>query len=136
VKRTLPVFLGLAIVMLAGHAGAQSAADVSGTWVGTAVKGTSTMTMVLTQSGNAVSGTITGVGTGNGPITGTIDGNTIRLVFDQGYEETPLLSVNGNEITGLLGGTTINLHRVKLYPASAARCRAIGAGSASSSSSR
>ena len=44
---------------------------------------------------------------------GAVDGNTIRLRFDNDTDETPLLNVKGNEITGLLSGTEITLRRVK-----------------------
>ena len=111
VKRTMMMFLGLAIVMLAGYARAQAPADVTGTWVGSTLRGASTMTLVLTQTGNSVTGTIVGAGTADGPLSGTVDGNTIRLWFDNKTDETPLLNVKGNEINGMLNGTVIRLRR-------------------------
>jgi hypothetical protein len=42
----------------------------------------------------------------------TIDGNTIRLRSDDGTDETPPLSIKGNEITGMLSGTMITFRRV------------------------
>jgi len=112
VKRMVLMFLGLSIVMLAGYASAEDPANVTGTWVGTALRGTATMTMVLKQTGNKVTGTLTGAGTADGPIDGVVDGNTIRFRFDDSYSDTPLLYVKGNEITGMLSGTQINLRRV------------------------
>jgi hypothetical protein len=106
------MFLGLSIVMLAGYASAEDPANVTGTWVGTALRGTATMTMVLQQTGNKVTGTLTGAGTADGPIDGVVDGDTIRFRFDDSYGDTPLLYVKGNEITGMLTGTTITLRRV------------------------
>jgi len=112
-KRTTLVLLGLWIVMVAGYASAETPADVNGTWVGSTLRGAATMTLVLKQTGNSVKGTIAGAGTADGPMDGTVDGNTIRLRFDNGTDETPLLNVKGDEITGLLSGTEITLRRVK-----------------------
>ena len=66
----------------------------------------------MTQTGNRVTGTIVGAGTADGPVDGTVDGNTIRLRFDNDIDEIPLLNINGNEITGMLTGTTITLRRI------------------------
>ena len=110
-RRTMVLFLGLSLVVLAGYAGAQNSPDVTGTWVGDTVRGAATMTMVLKQTGNRVTGTIVGVGTDDGHVDGSVDGNTIRLRFDNGTDETPALSIKGNEITGMLSGTTIRFRR-------------------------
>ena len=112
-KRTMLVFLGLSIVMLAGYASAQSPADVSGTWAGSTTRGASTLTLVLKQDGQKVTGTLTGAGTDDGPVTGTVQGNTIRLRYDDGRETTPSLNVKGDQIEGMLSGTSITLKRVK-----------------------
>src|SRR6185295_8814324 len=90
-KRTLWLYLGLSLVVLAGYASAQSSPDVTGTWVGSTVRGAATYTMVLTQTGNRVTGTIAGAGTDDGRVDGLVDGNTIRLWFDQGIDDTPSL---------------------------------------------
>jgi hypothetical protein len=111
-RRTMVLFLGLSLVVLAGYARAQNSPDVTGTWIGNTVRGAATMTMVLQQTGNRVTGTIVGVGTDDGHVDGTVDGNTIRLRFDDGTDETPALSIKGNEITGMLSGTTIRFRRV------------------------
>lgn len=110
-KRTLLLTLGLSLV-LAGYASAQNSPDVTGTWVGSTVRGAATMTMVLKQTGNRVVGTIVGAGTDDGRVDGIVDGNTIRLRFDEGYDETPSLNIKGNEITGMLSGTEITFRRV------------------------
>jgi hypothetical protein len=112
-KRTLLLFLGLSLVVLAGNASAQNSPDVTGTWVGSTLRGAETMTMVLKQTGDRVTGTIVGAGIDDGRVTGTIDGNTIRLVFDQGYQETPSLNIKENEISGMLSGTTVTFRRVR-----------------------
>jgi hypothetical protein len=111
-RRTMVLFLGLSLVMLADYAGAQSSPDVTGTWVGDTVRGSATMTMVLKQTGKKVTGTIVGVGTDDGHVDGTVDGNTIRLRFDNGTDETPALTIKGNEITGMLSGAAIRFRRI------------------------
>ena len=111
-KRTLLVSLGLSLVVLAGYASAQTSPDVTGTWVGSTVRGAATMTMVLQQTGNRVTGTIVGAGTDDGRVDGIVDGNTIRLKFDQGIDDTPSLNIKGNEITGMLSGSEITFRRV------------------------
>ena len=57
------LYLGLSLVVLAGYASAQSSPDVTGTWVGSTLRGAATLTMVLQQTGNRVTGTIVGAGT-------------------------------------------------------------------------
>jgi hypothetical protein len=111
-KRTLLMYLGLSLVVLAGYASAQSSSDVTGTWVGSTVREAATMTMVLEQTGNRVTGTIVGAGTDDGRVEGFVDGNTIRLWFDQSIDDTPSLNIKGNEITGMLSGTEITFRRV------------------------
>src|SRR5262249_31663814 len=111
-KRTLLLILGVSLVALAGYASAQSAPDVTGTWVGSTVRGAATYTMVLKQDGNRVTGTIVGAGTDDGRVTGIVNGNTIRLWFDQGIDDTPSLNIKANEITGMLSGTEVTFRRV------------------------
>ena len=111
-KQTILVLLvGFSIVMLAGYASAQSAPDVSGTWTGSTTRGAATLVLVLKQDGQKVTGTLSGAGTDDGPVTGIISGNTIRLKYDDGRETTPSLTVKGNEIKGQLSGTEIVLRR-------------------------
>jgi hypothetical protein len=116
---TLPV-LALLIVTFAGCGGSATKspsasvaapANVNGTWTGGTTTGASTITMVLKQTGTDVTGTLTGAGTLDGPIVGTVDGNTIRLSEASGFGSTPLLNVRGDQITGILRGTTVNLRR-------------------------
>ena len=112
-KQTILVLLvGFSIVTLAGYASAQSPPDVTGTWVGNTVRGSTTMTMVLKQTGNRVTGTIQGIGTGDGPVDGTIQGDTIRLRFDKDTEQTPTLNIKENQIAGMLSGTEVTFRRV------------------------
>jgi hypothetical protein len=121
-QATLP-FLGLLIAMsiatLAGCASRDTStsmatpANVNGTWTGGTAAGGRTYTMVLKQSGANVTGTLSGAGTLDGPIEGTVDGNTIRLRERSGFGATPLLNVQGDQITVNLGGTTLNMRRTK-----------------------
>lgn len=111
-KRTTLLYLGLSLVVLAGYASAQNSPDVTGTWVGSTVRGAATLTMVLKQTGNRVTGTLVGGGADDALVDGYIDGNTIRLRFDQKEDETPALNIKGNEITGMLSGTEITFRRV------------------------
>lgn len=87
-------------------------ANVTGTWSGGTTGGASTITLVLKQDGSKVTGTITGAGTLDGPIEGTVNGNTIRLRESSGFGSgTPLLNVQGDRITGIVQGRELNLRR-------------------------
>ena len=111
-KQTILVLVGFSIVMLASYAGAQSPADVNGTWTGSTIRGATTLVLVLKQDGQKVTGRLSGAGTDDGPVSGTISGNTIRLKYDDGRETTPSLNVKGDQITGMLsGGAQVNLRR-------------------------
>jgi hypothetical protein len=112
IKRTISVCLASSLVVLTGYVSAQSSPDVTGTWVGNTLRGAATMTMVLKQTGNRVTGTIVGAGPNDGSVDGTVDGNTIRLWFEDDTNETPLLNIRGSEITGTLSGTAITFRRV------------------------
>ena len=111
-KQTLVVLpIAFAIVMLVGVASAQSPTDVSGTWTGSTTRGAATLVLDLKQDGQKVTGTLSGAGTDDGPVTGTISGNIIRLKYDDGRETTPSLSVKGDQIEGMLSGTQLILRR-------------------------
>ena len=108
--------LGLLIVLLTRCMSAEIASlptvDVNGTWTGRMATGAATYTMVLSQSGEIVKGTLSGAGTADGPIEGVIEGNLIRLKEASGYRNTPPLTVSGDQITGIVRGTTLTLRRV------------------------
>src|SRR5215475_11986400 len=112
-KQTLVVLpIAFAIVMLVGVASAQSPTDVSGTWTGSTTRGAATLVLDLKQDGQKVTGTLSGAGTDDGPVTGTVAGNTIRLRYDNGTETTPSLNVKGDQIVGVLsGGAEVVLRR-------------------------
>ena len=88
-------------------------ANVTGTWTGSTTTGARVMTLQLKQTGKDVTGTLAGAGVLDGPIEGTVDGNTIRLRERSGFGSTPSLNVRGDQITGDLGGTTLNLRRMQ-----------------------
>ena|SRR5215470_6210706 len=113
-KQTILVLLlAFPIVMLVGYASAQSPTDVSGTWTGSTTTGARTLVLDLKQDGQKVTGTLSGAGTDDGPVTGTISGNTIRLRYDNGFETTPALDVKGDQIKGVLsGGAEVVLRRI------------------------
>jgi hypothetical protein len=85
---------------------------VDGTWMG----GTNTgakMVVVLKQTGNAVTGTLSGAGTVDGPIEGTVQGKTIQLRERIGFRQTPQLNVSCEQISGPLhDGSAVTLHRI------------------------
>ena len=82
-------------------ASSQPPANVNGTWTGGLVGDAATVTLVLKQDGNRVTGSLTGAGTLDGPVEGTVDGDTLRLREKGGMTSTPMLDVNGDQITGL-----------------------------------
>ena len=118
-NRAAVPLLGLLIVVLAGCASSESAmiatlptVDVSGTWTGGTARGAATYTLFLEQTGSNVKGMLSGAGTADGPIEGFIEDNRIRLKEAGGYGNDPALIVTGDQITGIVRGTTLTLRRV------------------------
>jgi hypothetical protein len=127
-KKVAVPLLGVVIVAVAGCGGSASRsasstgatpsaavaapADVNGTWTG-AVVGGAPVTMMLKQTGPNVTGDLRVGGRADisGPIEGTVDGNTIKLRERSGFGSAPLLNVKGDQITGIVGGTTLDLRR-------------------------
>jgi hypothetical protein len=86
---------------------------VDGTWRGGKTGGASTMEVVLKQTGNSVTGTLSGAGTLDGPIEGTVQGKTIQLRERSGFRQTPVLNVTCEQISEpLYDGTTVTLRRI------------------------
>jgi hypothetical protein len=116
----LPVVV---LVVLAGCASQKSSApsaavappaDVAGTWVGAVTGGQqSPVTMTLDQSGNKVTGDLRVGGRTDvsGPVEGTVEGNTIKLRLQTGAASAPVMTVKGDQITGIVGGTTVSMTR-------------------------
>ena len=117
-RHAVPLLALFMMVVLAGcassdtTASSKTPANVDGTWSGGVVGQARTVTMVLKQSGTQVTGTLSGAGTLDGPILGTVDGDTIRLRESGSMGATPMLTVKGDTITGIVGGSTLNLRRV------------------------
>jgi hypothetical protein len=108
----------MALTACAGPATAPSAsvgppADVAGTWTGSLVAPGVPVTMVLDQTGNTVKGDLKVGGRADvsGPVEGTVDGNTIKLRVASGIGSSPMLYVQGDRITGILAGTSLDLRR-------------------------
>jgi hypothetical protein len=87
-------------------------ANVNGVWSGALVGG-APVRMNLKQNGSDVQGDLNVGGRADisGPIEGTVSGNTLRLRERSGFGSAPLLNVKGNQITGIVGGTTLDLRR-------------------------
>jgi len=111
----------VALVALAGCADRTSTApsaavpapaNVSGTWTGALVTG-APVTMTLKQTGANVAGDLQVGGRSDisGPIVGAVEGNTIRLEARSGFGTAPLLNVRGDQITGTVGGTMLDVRR-------------------------
>jgi len=124
-KKTAFPLLGLLLATLVGCASTESTskqstgatpAYVGGTWMGGTTSGASTFVVVLKQTGNKVTGTLSGGGPSvDGPIDGTVDSNSIRLSTRSGFEETPLLRASCEQISGLLSGSALTLRRAVPY---------------------
>ena len=85
-------------------------ADFSGTWMGGTATGTTDMTLRLQQTGTNVTGTLAGVGAPDGPINGTVGGDTIQLSA-QRAAFAPRLVIRGDLMNGDLDGVPLNLVR-------------------------
>jgi hypothetical protein len=121
-KRAAFPLLGLLLATLAGCASTESKstgatpAYVDGTWTGSTTTGASIFVVVLKQTGNKVTGTLSGGGpTVDGPIEGTVDSNSIQLSTQSGFRETPLLRASCEQISGMLSGTAVTLRRATPY---------------------
>jgi hypothetical protein len=124
-KRAALPLLGLLLGALAGCASTESTntkstgatpAYVDGTWMGSTQRGASTMVVVLKQTGNNVTGTLSGAGADvDGAILGTVDRNSIKLRQAGASAETPLLRASCEQISGNLGGSVVELRRATPY---------------------
>jgi len=129
-RKALVPLLGIFVVAVAGCAGSGSRsasstegapsaavtapADVNGRWSGALVGG-APVSMTLNQSGPNVTGDLSVGGRADisGPIEGTVDAKTIKLRERSGFGSAPLLNVKGDRITGIVGGTTLDLRRIR-----------------------
>ena len=91
-------------------------ADVAGSWSGFTSGGATggAVSLVLNQSGNAVTGTIDVGGRSDvsGPLTGTVSGTSVKFRLTSGYGSTGELRVTpDNSIAGMVGGQSVTLRR-------------------------
>jgi hypothetical protein len=95
-------------------AAAAAPANVNGEWSGFLVGG-APVRMSLKQTGTDVKGNLSVGGRADldGPVEGIVDGNTLKLRERSGFGSAPLLNVRGDQITGIVGGTTLDLRRAK-----------------------
>src|SRR4029453_15085166 len=121
-KRTAFPLLGLLLATLAGCASTErkstgaTPAYVGGTGRGSPTTGSSIFLGVLKQTGNKVTGTLSGGGPQvDGPIEGTVDSNSIQLSTQSGFRETPLLRASCEQISGMLSGSAVTLRRAVPY---------------------
>ena len=112
-KQIATGFVVLSIVMFTGYARAQAPADVSGVWSGTTQRGATTIKLDLKQEGSKVTGMLSGYGaTDDGPVEGTIEGNTIKLKNKTGT--APTLNLKGDVMTGMTTSSgAVTLKRAK-----------------------
>jgi hypothetical protein len=73
------------------------------------------VSMTLKQTGAKVTGNLDIAGRPDisGPVVGKVEGNTLKLEQRSGYGSEPFLNVNGDRITGIVAGTTLNLRRTR-----------------------
>ena len=65
------------------------------------------------EGGGNVTGTLSGAGTVDGPIEGTVQGDSIQLRERGGFRVTPQLKVSCEQISGpLYDGTSVTLRRI------------------------
>lgn len=89
-------------------------ANAAGAWSGYAGVGTvsSPVTLRLTQNGTNVTGELAVAGTPEftGPVTGTVQGNMLKLWMQSGRSLTPM-TVGADQITGIVGAGPVTLRR-------------------------
>ena len=127
---TAPVIVG---ALIAGCASSKKAAsgtpatptasvttqDLTGTWSGHGgAQGREVPAALrLVQNGIALEGDmyVSGRADLSGPITGTVDGNTVRLALGSGFRQTSALQISpdGDRISGNMVGSPIVLTRSK-----------------------
>ena len=79
--------------------GDSAPANITGTWVGTVIYQNESLpsTMVVTQTGSTVNGTIEVAGLGGTSFTGTYENGTLAVEVDG---TTAILTFRGNKATG------------------------------------
>jgi hypothetical protein len=96
---------------------APAATNLTGNWSGRAGSqgNEAPVTLRLVQSGTIIDGDLYMGGRGdlNGPIKGTVDGNTVTFALGSGFGRTSALQISrdGNQITGNMVGSPVLLLR-------------------------
>ena len=119
------VVLGAVLVLASGCASksdtaarssASTTSDVSGTWQGYAGVGarSASVTLNLRQEGPGLSGNLAVGGRPDlsGPVTGRVEGDTLRLRLGSGAVG-PEVRVQGDTMTGMVGGEPLSVRRVR-----------------------
>jgi hypothetical protein len=96
---------------------ASPATSVTGSWTGWVGEGTreEPVTMNLKQTGANVTGhlIIGGSPDLSGPVTGSVQGDGIKLVLTSGYYSLPELTVQQDQISGVVGGRPLSVRRAR-----------------------
>jgi len=96
---------------------ASAATSVTGAWTGWVGEGAEEepVTMNLKQTGASVSGDliIGGRPDLSGPLTGSVQGNAIRLMLTSGYFTLPELTVKQDQIFGVVAGLPLSVRRAR-----------------------
>ena len=100
------IVLGLFAGCESSDDGASSPVNVSGTWQGSSTgedpaNRDANITLILTQDGDRLAGTIDGV-----PLSGSVDGNRIASSFSGG--EGDVVTLEGTVAGNTMGGTWIS----------------------------
>ncbi len=97
-------------------AASPTSSSVTGTWQGFAGVGarSTSVTLSLRQEGEALKGDLAVGGRPDlsGPVTGRIEGDTLRLRLDNG-SVGPEVRVQGDTMTGMVSGEPLNVRRAR-----------------------
>jgi hypothetical protein len=90
--------------------------DLTGTWRGNAGVGarSTSVALDLRQAGEALKGNLEVGGRPDlsGPVTGKVEGDTLRLRLDSGAVG-PQVRVKGDTMTGMISGEPLDMRRVR-----------------------
>jgi hypothetical protein len=97
-------------------AASPTSSSVTGTWQGYAGVGarSTSVTLNLRQEGEALKGNLAVGGRPDlsGPVTGRVEGDTLRLRLDSGAVG-PEVRVQGDTMTGMVSGEPLNVRRAR-----------------------
>jgi hypothetical protein len=97
-------------------AASPTSSDVTGLWQGNVGVGarTTSVSLNLREEGEALKGSLAVGGRPDlsGPVTGRIEGDTLRLRLDNGAVG-PQVQVKGDTMTGMISGEPLDLRRMR-----------------------